>query len=76
MFLCADELQVRYSRVKVAFMKAENADKLESVHEYDQALECYKDAVAILIPLIEGNVLYVEGLKCSALCTIVVYYLF
>ena len=35
-------------------MKAQHADKLESMSEYNQALECYKDAVAILIPLIEG----------------------
>ena len=63
MLLHADELQGRYSRVKAAFVKAENADKLESVYEYDKALECYKDAVAILIPLIEGDVLYKEGLK-------------
>ena len=53
--LCVDEIQARHAGVKDAIMKAHSADQLESVGDYNKALDCYKDAVEILIPLIEGS---------------------
>ena len=54
-FSITDELQARHAGVKAAIVKAHNADRLESVGDYNQALECYKDAVGLLIPMIEGT---------------------
>ena len=48
-------MQSRYAGVKAAVTKAHNADYLESVGDYNSALECYKDAVELLIPLLEGT---------------------
>ena len=55
--LCVDEIQARHAGVKDAIMKAHSADQLESAGDYNQALDCYKDAVEKLIPLIEGRLL-------------------
>lgn len=49
-----DEMQTRHAGVRAAIMKAHNADYLESIGDYNSALECYKNAVELLIPLIEG----------------------
>ena len=52
----ADEMQKKYPGVKAAMIKAQNADKFESVGEYNHALECYQAAVELLLPLLEGIV--------------------
>ena len=57
-YFFTDEMQARYTGVKAAIEKAHDADRLESMQDYNQALECYKDAVGILIPLIEGSYTY------------------
>ena len=62
-----DELQTRHAGVKAAIVKAHNADRLESVGDYNQALECYKDAVGLLIPMIEGTRLYLYRVSVMAL---------
>ena len=54
-----DEMQVKYPGVKAAIVKAHNADQLEEAGEDDKALECYKDIVGILIPLVEGTYIHV-----------------
>ena len=47
-------MQTRHTAIAVALEKAQNADRLESIGEYDQALEYYQSAVELLLPLIEG----------------------
>ena len=49
-------MQKKYPGVKAAMIKAQNADKFESVGEYNHALECYQAAVELLLPLLEGIV--------------------
>lgn len=41
-------------KLQAALSKARLADGLERQHNHDGALRLYKDAVDILIPLIEG----------------------
>lgn len=54
-FVYVDDIQARHAGVRDAIMKAHSADQLESAGDYNQALDCYKDAVEKLIPLIEGT---------------------
>ena len=60
-------MEKRYPAVKAALIKAHNADKLESVGEYDGALECYQAAVELLLPMIEGIIIIHKSSVCYLL---------
>ena len=47
-------MKAKYVGVKTALTKAYDGDHLESLGNYSQALQCYKDAIEMLIPVTEG----------------------
>ena len=48
-------MQADNPKLKAAIVKARNAEEEEARQRYKVAFELYKDAVAILIPLINGT---------------------
>ena len=59
MSLFAEVMKADNPKLQAALVKAGLADELEVRHDYKGALDLYKDAVGILIPLIEGKSTYV-----------------
>lgn len=53
-YCVTDEMQSKYIRVKSAVTKVYDGDHFESQGNYTKAMQCYKDAIEILIPVVEG----------------------
>jgi hypothetical protein len=48
--------QTQFPKIKVATLKADNAESQIKCGNHKAALELYKEAVAILMPIVEGTV--------------------
>lgn len=57
-----DRMQAENPKLKAALTKARLAEELDSNNDYQQALELYEDALAILISLIDG--MYAHNCFC------------
>jgi len=55
-------MQAENPKLKAALTKARLAEELDSNNDYQQALELYEDALAILISLIDG--MYAHSCFC------------
>lgn len=72
----SEKMQAENPKLKAALVKARLADETETQEDYRKALELYKDAVAILIPLIDGMTYVMSWLihclkiLCHSPCTL------
>ena len=56
--MVTDRMQAENPKLKAALTKTRLAEELDSRGDYQQALELYEDAIAILISLIDGMCAY------------------